>query len=114
MKIESERLLLDEISWDDLSEIHQLHSIPEVDEYNCLGLPKSIEDTRKIVSSMLEAQGMEECKSYTWKIVKKETKEFIGLAGMSLSLDKFKLGEIYYKLLPVHWGKVMLQKFQKH
>ena len=24
---------------------------------------------------------------------------------MTLSLDKFKLGEIYYKLSPVHWGK---------
>ena len=32
-------------------------------------------------------------------------KEFIGLAGMPLSADKYRLGEIYYKLLPKHWGK---------
>jgi len=30
---------------------------------------------------------------------------FIGVAGFSLSNNKFKLGEIYYKLDPAYWGK---------
>ena len=34
----------------------------------------------------------------------KESGTFVGLAGLSLSYDKFKLGEIYYKLLPDHLG----------
>jgi RimJ/RimL family protein N-acetyltransferase len=42
--------------------------------------------------------------SYMWKIELKETNQFIGLAGLSLSNDKFKLGEIYYKLHPDYWG----------
>jgi ribosomal-protein-alanine N-acetyltransferase len=30
---------------------------------------------------------------------------FIGLAGLTLSNDKFRLGEIYYKLNPIYWEK---------
>lgn len=42
MEIESNRLILTEITWDDLENIHVLHSIPEIDEFNTLGLPKNI------------------------------------------------------------------------
>lgn len=105
MNIESSRLILTEISRDDLEDIHRLHSFPEVDEYNTLGIPKNIEETNEIIGPMIEGQAKEPRKSYTWKIVLKDSKEFIGLAGMNLSCDKFKLGEIYYKLIPNHWGK---------
>ena len=43
-------------------------------------------------------------KSYTWKIIKKDTNEFIGVAGINLSANRFKLGEIHYGLLPEFWG----------
>ncbi len=104
MNIESARLTLSEISWDDLEDIHHLHSFPEVDEFNTLGLPKDLEDTRNVIRSAIEDQN-NECRKYiVWKILKKETSTFIGIAGMTLSADKFKLGEIYYKLLPASWG----------
>jgi RimJ/RimL family protein N-acetyltransferase len=105
MDLESERLILKEISWDDLEDIHRLHLFPEVDEYNTLGIPKEIEDTKLIIRPLIEEQIKTPRKSYTWKIVLKETNTFIGLTGMSLSCDKFRLGEIYYKLFPDHWGK---------
>jgi ribosomal-protein-alanine N-acetyltransferase len=105
MNLESIRLSLKEISWDDLENIHRLLSCQEVDEFNTLGLPKDIEETKGIICPMIEAQSKKPQKSYTWKINLKGTNDFIGIAGMSLSLDKFKLGEIYYKLLPDHWGK---------
>jgi len=105
MDIESARIKLVEISWNDLMDIHRLHSFPEVDEFNTLGIPKSIEDTKEIIRPLIDAQIEEPRKSYTWKIVLKESEAFIGLAGLKLSNDKFKLGEIYYKLLPSHWGK---------
>jgi RimJ/RimL family protein N-acetyltransferase len=105
MDLESERLILKEISWDDLEDIHRLHLFPEVDEYNTLGIPKEIEDTKLIIRPLIEEQIKTPRKSYTWKIVLKETNTFIGLKGMSLSCDKFRLGEIYYKLFPDHWGK---------
>lgn len=105
MNLESARLLIKEISWDDLENIHRLHSFPEVDEFNTLGLPKNIEETQGIIRPMIEGQVKMPQKSYTWKIIFKDTNDFVGIAGMNLSCDKFKSGEIYYKLLPDHWGK---------
>ena len=105
LKLETDRLLLQEISWDDLDQLHQLHSIPEVDEYNTLGIPSSVEETKKIMGREIEAQMNVERSSYTWKIELKDEGHFIGLAGITLSNDKFRLGEIYYKLDPQFWGK---------
>jgi ribosomal-protein-alanine N-acetyltransferase len=105
MEIESNRLILKEISWDDLDDIHQLHSFPEVDEYNTLGIPNDLEETKEFLYPLIEEQNKTPRKLYTWKIVIKDSNEFIGLTGMKLSNDKFKLGEIYFKLLPCRWGK---------
>ncbi|MGQ8335213.1 GNAT family N-acetyltransferase [Sunxiuqinia sp. A32] len=105
VNLESDRLLLEEISWDDLADIHRLNSQPEVDEFNTLGLPENMDETRKLIGPAIEEQSKENRKSYTWKIVNKDSNEFIGMAGMFLSRDKFRLGEIYYKLIPSQWGK---------
>lgn len=103
--METERLCLIEITIDDVADIHKLHSIPEVDEFNTLGIPQSIEETRKLVAPILQEKAKVPRSAYTWKIILNETHQFIGLAGMTLSNDKFKLGEIYYKLHPAFWGK---------
>ncbi len=103
-ELDTDRLYIKEINWNDLDKIHELHSIPEVDEFNTLGIPKDIEETKDIVKSIIDAQIEYPRKSYQWKIVLKETGEFIGMCGLFPSLDKFKLGEIYYKLNPAYWG----------
>lgn len=105
MELESKRLKLIEVSWNDLEDIHKLYSIPEVDEYNTLGIPINIEETKENIRPMIENQNSEIRKSYFWKIVKKDSGDFIGVSGMTLSANKFKLGEIYYKLLPSQWGQ---------
>ena len=105
MKIETARLVLTEIGWDDLNDIHHLHSIAEVDEYNTLGIPISENETKEIIRPTIEDQQSKIRKLYTWKINKKTDGNFIGLAGMTLTADRFRLGEIYYKLLPSSWGR---------
>ena len=105
MCLKSERLVIKEISWDDLDLIHNLHSIPEVDEFNTIGIPTDISKTKELIKPYIEGQKDKNRKLYFWKIELKDTQEFIGIAGMTLSLDKFKLGEIYYKILPDQWGK---------
>ena len=105
LSLTTDHLYLKEISWDDLDQLHKLHSIPEVDEYNTLGIPSSVEETKKIMAREMEAQMNVQRSSYTWKIELKEQGDFIGLAGITLSNDKFRLGEIYYKLDPQYWGK---------
>jgi len=105
MHTQTQRLDLTEISWDDLENIHRLHSIFEVDEFNTVGIPKDIEETRENTRPYVEAKECDPQAKYTWNIILKETGEFIGLAGIKLSLDKFRTGEIFYKFLPEHWGK---------
>ncbi|MDE5423083.1 GNAT family N-acetyltransferase [Ancylomarina sp. DW003] len=105
MEIESKRLMLKEISLEDLKSIHELYSSPEVDKFNTLGIPKDIEATKKLIQPMIEEKTINPRKAYHWKIVLKDTGEFIGLTGLSLSNDKFKLGEIYYEILPRFWKK---------
>lgn len=104
MELESKRLKLQEIAEADVELIFKLHLSPEVDEYNTLGIPENMEVTKGLVRPMIEAQRIKERKSYDWKIIRKDSGEFIGLAGISLSGNRFKLGEIYYELLPSHWG----------
>ncbi len=103
MAITSERLILREIQWSDLENIHNLHSCPEVDEHNTLGLPENIEVTRKVFEPAIQDQQKEQRSIYCWVVLKKDGTS-IGLAGMNLSASRFKMGEIYYKLLPEHWG----------
>jgi RimJ/RimL family protein N-acetyltransferase len=105
MKISTDRLILTEITWDDLDNIHNLHSIFEVDEFNTVGLPKNLEETRQNIKPYVEAHEQDPKSKYTWSIKLVGTNEFIGLAGISLSNDKYETGEIFYKFLPNFWGK---------
>jgi len=104
MELESKRLKLQEVTWEDLDDTHRLYSCPEVDEYNTLGIPPNIEVTKENVRLMIETQASENRKSYCWKIVRKGTEEFIGMAGINLSANRFMLGEIFYELFPSQWG----------
>ncbi len=104
MEIKTSRLILITISLEDLDNIHWLHSIPEVDRYNTLGIPENLEETRKLVEPGIEAQNQTPRRDYNFNVLLQESNEFIGLAGITLSLDKFRLGEIYFKLAPEYWG----------
>ncbi|WP_297099855.1 GNAT family N-acetyltransferase [uncultured Draconibacterium sp.] len=95
-RIQTERLSLFEIEMDDLEKLHRLHSIPEVDEFNTLGVPKSIKETEQFLQQQIAAKSKTPRSSYMWKVVLKETGAFIGVAGFSLSNNKFKLGEFYW------------------
>jgi RimJ/RimL family protein N-acetyltransferase len=105
MQIKSTRLLLTEITWGDLEDIHTLHSIPEVDEFNTLGIPKDIEETREVIQPIIDEQLLTKRHHFSWKIETLSPVKFIGLAGMVLSASKYSQGEIYYKFLPSFWGK---------
>jgi RimJ/RimL family protein N-acetyltransferase len=103
MEFESARLHFKEITWSDLDHFHKLHTFPEVDAFNTLGIPGTLDDTKDVLRPMIEAQLSVPRKWYTWKVLSSPG-TFIGEVGMILSLDKFRLGEIYYKLMPDQWG----------
>lgn len=101
----SSRLIFTEASRDDLAQIHILQSTPEVDEYNTLGIPGTIETTRRVMEPVIEDQQKEKRSLFCWIIRLRETKEFTGICGFTLAAERFKMGEIYYNLMPDYWGK---------
>ena len=105
MDLITERLVFKEITWDDLEDLHRLHSVPEVDQYNTLGIPGSLDDSREMMRPEIEARDKNPRTRYTCCVRLKNTREFIGAAGITLSNDKFRLGEIYYKLALIYWGQ---------
>lgn len=105
MNLESARLNIIEISWDDLDNIHHLHTIAEVDEFNTLGIPETVQETKVLIQPIIDDQSLPIRRLYMWKIIEKASETFLGVCGMTLSRDKFRLAEIYYKLRPLFWGK---------
>lgn len=104
MELLTKRLIIREASWTDLDDIFILESSPEIDEYNTLGIPDNKDVTREHLRPCIQDQRSKVRKKYCWSILLQTTNEFIGLAGMNLSADRFKMGEIWYNLLPIHWG----------
>lgn len=105
MNILSKRLSLLEVTEKDIDFIHHLHSIPEVDEYNTLGLPADKATTAALVHPAIDDQKSKVRKQFGWVIHITSTASPIGMCGMFPSADKFKMAEIYYKLLPAYWGQ---------
>lgn len=104
MSIETERLVLKEISSADMEIIHQLHSVPEVDEFNTLGIPKNIEETISVMKPFTDDLNQRSRSKYCWMILLKNSGQVVGMCGMTLSNDRFRMAEIFYKLFPRYWG----------
>jgi [ribosomal protein S5]-alanine N-acetyltransferase len=103
--LESERLLLKEVSMDDLENIHRLHSSPDVDRYNTLGIPGNLDVTRKSLRTAIDDRLNPVRRIIAWTILTRAEKVFIGEAGIRLSGDRFRMGEIYFSLDPGSWGQ---------
>jgi len=104
MELNTDRLIIREVTWDDLDDIFILESSPEVDEFNTLGIPDDKNVTREHLRPFIRDQKAKVRKKYCWTIRFQATGKFIGLAGMTLTADRFKMGEIWYNLMPSHWG----------
>lgn len=105
IELYSERLKLRLVELSDLVEIHHLHSLPETDEFNTLGIPESISETEAIVDSWVSDNQQQEVKNYTFAIEQSSTSQFIGLIAMKLGSPKYRRGEVWYKLHSDYWGK---------
>ncbi len=89
----------------DLEKIHELHSLPETDQFNTLGIPKNLRQTEMIVSEWVEKNNNEVNKNFTFKVVLSKSKAFIGLISLNLGNPKFKIAEVWYKLHSDFWNK---------
>ena len=105
MQLKTTRLLLEDLRPEDAAAIHELHSFPQVDQYNTLGIPSSFEVTEKLLAQWLKLQAAAPRQSYILKITEADTKSFAGLIALSLGKPNFRIAEVWYKLLPPCWGK---------
>jgi ribosomal-protein-alanine N-acetyltransferase len=103
MRLETERLNMTIVKVEDLSEVHQLNSYPEVDEFNTLGLPANEKVTEKIMNEWLQKQNENPRQSYVFCVRLKENGKFAGMIAMNLGRPKYRSAEISYKLRPDHW-----------
>ena len=105
MQLQTKRLSFSDISLDYLNDVHQLHSIPRVDEFNTLGLPGSIEITKNIMLEWLEKTQIFPKTSFIFCIHINETRQFIGLIGLNIGKVNYKIAEVWYKTNPDYWNK---------
>lgn len=103
MELSTERLSMVELSFDDLSDIHQLHSLKETDEFNTLGIPDSIQVTKSLLNEWIEQQKAHPRVAYLFRIQLKKTNQFVGLIGLTLGKLNFRIAEVWYKTQPAYW-----------
>ena len=105
LQLVSERTKLRLIQLSDLDFIHQLHSLPETDEFNALGIPETIEETKAIILPWIEDNQRAEIVNYTFIIEQKNNDQSIGLFGIKVGHRKYKRAEVWYKIHSDYWNK---------
>jgi len=103
--LQSDRINLRLVCLSDLNAIHELHLFPEVDEFNTLGIPTEINETRIVVDSWIYSNNKHQIENYTFIIEETKAKSFIGTIGLKLWNKKNNKGEVWYKIHPKYWNK---------
>ncbi len=103
MELQTERLKLVELTFADLANIHQLHSLPATDEYNTLGIPATIYSTKILLKEWLEQQKVIPRLSHIFCIKLIDTNQFVGLIALTLGKINLKIAEVWYKIFPDYW-----------
>lgn len=103
--LHTNRLQLRLITHSDLEFIHDLLCHEATDQYNALGIPESIDETKNWIAPWIKENQLDPVANHTWLIKELNTNEDIGLFGLKLSNNKYRRGEVWYKIHPDHWGK---------
>jgi RimJ/RimL family protein N-acetyltransferase len=89
----------------DLQEFHELIIIPEVDQFNTMGIPESIEVSKQLLDEAIKAQKQKEVSKLTYSIKLKDSKDYIGFCGIIKSSKKYAKAELWMKFYPKFWNK---------
>ena len=102
--ITTSRLTLRPITIDDLASTHTLHSLPETDAYNALGIPENIAATQEVITPWIAHNQLETITKYTFAILRQSDQQFIGLYGLNIGSPKYQRAEIWYKIHRDYWN----------
>lgn len=103
MEIITKRTTLKLIELSDLDFIHNLHSMPEIDAFNTLGIPKNLEETRLVIMPWIAENKKKPLLNHTFLISNADNN--IGLFGLKIGSPKYNRAEVWFKLHPNYWNK---------
>ncbi len=106
-ELQTERLLLRKITSQDVEDLYEIYSDPEVMRYF---------DDRYAFETMAEAEemaagyvkGLREGTEYRWGIVLKETGKMVGTCGFHALSEYHKRVEVGYDLNREYWGRKIM------
>lgn len=105
MLLKTERLNLRPLLITDLAKIHALHSLPETDAFNTLGIPENIQSTENLLHQWLQAQITFPRTAYIFCMEVIATNNFVGLIALNLGKTNYKSAEVWYKTHVNYWKK---------
>lgn len=105
IKLSSQRLNLRSITFTDLEKVHLLHSLPETDKFNTLGIPEDLEQTKTVLSELISKGENASGRTYTFAVELQESDEFIGLVALNPGAAKYKNAEVWFKFHSDFWNK---------
>ena len=100
--LETNRLIFRELVPDDQFAIFENYSDPDVANWFFDRPFTKLEQAEQIIRTFLKSA--EDGKGYTWAVLLKESREFIGTCGYENFVDGAR-GEIGFDLAKAHWGK---------
>ena len=103
--LKTERINFRPITALDLDYIHELHSLKETDEFNTLGIPAAIEETKLVLEKWIFENNKELTTHFTFAVELNTGNQIIGLIGINLGKVKYKNAEVWFKLHKDHWNK---------
>jgi RimJ/RimL family protein N-acetyltransferase len=103
--LKTERLILRPITLLDLDYIHELHSLKETDEFNTLGIPEDIEETKLLLEKWVFENNKALPTNFSFVVGLNTGNQIIGLIGINLGKVKYKNAEVWFKFHNDHWNK---------
>jgi [ribosomal protein S5]-alanine N-acetyltransferase len=103
--LQTKSLYIRDITLTDIAAIHALHSLPETDKFNTLGIPDTIEVTEKLVEEWINFQNHNPRNTYVLALTNVETQAFIGLIALNLGKPNYKTAEIWFKIHKDFWNR---------
>ncbi|MFT7002253.1 MAG: ribosomal-protein-alanine N-acetyltransferase, partial [Spirosomataceae bacterium] len=79
INLTTERVRLRLLKISDLNAVHELHSFPETDRFNTLGIPKNLQETEPIISGWINEGQIENACNFVFTIELLDDGQFIGL-----------------------------------
>lgn len=103
--LKTQRLTIRPITLLDLDYIHELHSLKETDEFNTLGIPSDLEETKLLLEKWIFENNRVLTTNFTFAVELNNGNQIIGLIGINLGKVKYKNAEVWFKFHKNHWNK---------